>query len=88
MQEIDKILYEMGYLDSDPLKREIVQTYVDEAIEFMRASGVPEDVINSQNAHSVKSLWATYRDEKNPAEIVSKNGMIAHLICSLRRRSQ
>lgn len=86
MDEINKILYEMGYLDSDPLKRQTVQDYVDEAIEFMLASGVPEDAINSQSAHAVKSLWAQYRDEKNPAEIVSKNGMIVHLICSLRRR--
>ena len=40
MQEVEKILYELGYYDSDPHKKVQVQGYIDEATEFMLESGV------------------------------------------------
>ena len=35
MNEVDKILYKLGYYDSDPHKKAEVQGYIDEAVEFM-----------------------------------------------------
>jgi hypothetical protein len=85
MDEIDNILYDLGYVDSDPLKKEQVQRYVEEAKEYMADAGVSADKIDSHRAYAIKSLWASYRDEGSPDKAVRKEGMIVHLITQLRR---
>lgn len=85
LNEIDKILYKLGYYDSDPHKKAEVQGYVEEAIEFMRESGVPDDKLGTQRAYVVKSIWADLRDKSKDDEIVKKDGMIVAMIAQLRR---
>lgn len=42
------------------------QGYVDEAIEFMLASGVPEDAVNSQSAHAGQIVVGAIPRRKEP----------------------
>ena len=79
MTEVDQILYSLGYYDSDP------QGYIDEATEFMRESGVPDDKLTSRRAYSVKAIWADYRDKGDNDAIIKKDGMVVALISQLRR---
>ena len=69
MTEVDQILYSLGYYDSDPQKQSIVQGYIDEATEFMRESGVPDDKLTSRRAYSVKAIWADYRDRSEERRV-------------------
>ena len=85
MQEVDKILFELGYLDSDPHKKQEVQGYIDEAAEFMLESGVPNERLTTQRAYAVKSIWADYRDKGDDEKLIKKDGMIVALISQLRR---
>lgn len=85
MQEVDKILYKLGYYDSDEHKRAEVQGYIDEAVEFMRDSGVPKDKLNTQRAYAIKSIWADARDKGNDDHLVKKDGMIVALLSQLKR---
>lgn len=87
MEEVDKILYKLGYYDGDTQKRTEVQGYIDEAVEFMKESGVPEDKLTCQRAYAVKSIWADLRDAGKDSEIVVKDGMIVALISQMRRSS-
>ena len=72
MQDVDKILYKMGYLDADAHKRAEVQGYIDEATEFMREAGVPDENIDSQRAYAVKAIWADYRDKGDAVALISQ----------------
>ena len=85
MEEVDKILYKLGYYDSNSQKREEVQGYIDEAVEFMTESGVPDDKLTCQRAYAVKSIWADLRDKGDDNSIVIKDGMIVALISQMRR---
>ena len=85
MQEVDKILFKLGYLDSDPHKKQEVQGYIDEAAEFMLESGVPNERLTTQRAYAVKSIWADYRDKGDDEKLITKDGMIVALISQLRR---
>ena len=85
MQDVDKILYKMGYLDADAHKRAEVQGYIDEATEFMREAGVPDENIDSQRAYAVKAIWADYRDKGEDEKLIKKDGMLVALISQLRR---
>lgn len=85
MQEVDKISYKLGYYGDDPLKKGEIQGYIDEAVEFMRESGVPEEKLTSQRAYVVKTIWADCRDKGNDDQIVKKDGMVIALISQLRR---
>lgn len=85
MQEVDKILFKLGYLDSDPHKKQEVQGYIDEAVEFMLESGVPNERLTTQRAYAVKSIWADYRDKGDDEKLIKKDGMIVALISQLRR---
>ena len=85
MQEVDKILYKMGYYDSDPQKKQEVQGYIDEAVEFMTQSGVPADKLTSQRAYAVKSIWADARDKGDDDKLIKKDGMVVSLISQMRR---
>lgn len=85
MQEVDKILFKLGYLDSDPHKKQEVQGYIDEAAEFMLESGVPNERLTTQRAYAVKSIWADYRDNGDDEKLIKKDGMIVALISQLRR---
>ena len=85
MQEVDKILFKLGYLDSDPHKKQEVQGYIDEAAEFMLESGVPNERLTTQRAYAVKSSWADYRDKGDDEKLIKKDGMIVALISQLRR---
>lgn len=85
MNEVDKILYKLGYYDSDPHKRAEVQGYIDEAVEFMAESGVDTDGLTSQRAFAIKSIWADARDKGEINNIVKKDGMIVALLSQLKR---
>lgn len=85
MQEVDKILFKLGYLDSDPHKKQEVQGYINEAAEFMLESGVPNERLTTQRAYAVKSIWADYRDKGDDEKLIKKDGMIVALISQLRR---
>lgn len=85
MQEVDKILFKLGYLDSDPHKKQEVQGYIDEAAEFMLESGVPNERLTTQRAYAVKSIWADYRDKGDDEKLIKKDGMIVAFISQLRR---
>ena len=85
MQEVDKILFKLGYLDSDPHKKQEVQGYIDDAAEFMLESGVPNERLTTQRAYAVKSIWADYRDKGDDEKLIKKDGMIVALISQLRR---
>ena len=85
MQEVDKILFKLGYLDSDPHKKQEVQGYIDEAAEFMLESGVPNERLPTHRAYAVKSIWADYRDKGDDEKLIKKDGMIVALISQLRR---
>ena len=85
MQEVDKILFKLGYLDSDPHKKQEVQGYIDEAAEFMLESGVPNERLTTQRSYAVKSIWADYRDKGDDEKLIKKDGMIVALISQLRR---
>lgn len=85
MQEVDKILFKLGYLDSDLHKKQEVQGYIDEAAEFMLESGVPNERLTTQRAYAVKSIWADYRDKGDDEKLIKKDGMIVALISQLRR---
>lgn len=85
MQEVDKILYKMGYFDADPYKKQEVQDSIDAAVEFMIESGVPAEQITSKRAYSVKAIFADAIDKGMPDEIVKKDGMIIALIAQMRR---
>ena len=83
--DVDKILYKLGYYDSDPQKKQEVQGYIDEAVEFMRESGVPSEKITTQRAYAIKSIWADARDKGEDDKLIRKDGMIVSLISQLRR---
>ena len=85
MNEVDKILYKLGYYDSDPHKKAEVQGYIDEAVEFMIDSGVKREKLTSQRAYAIKSIWANARDEGKIDDVIKKDGMIVALISQLRR---
>ncbi|MEG1609261.1 MAG: hypothetical protein RR348_05280 [Clostridia bacterium] len=85
MTEVDKILYKMGYYDSDPQKQEEVRGYINEAVEFMTDSGVPASKLTSQRSFAVKSIWADLRDKSEDDKIIQKDGMIVALISQMRR---
>ena len=85
MNDVDKILYKLGYYDSDPQKKAEVEGYIAEAVEFMIEGGVAEQDTNSQRAFVIKSIWADCRDRGDENAIVKKDGMIVSLISSLRR---
>ena len=85
MQEVDKILYKLGSFDADPHKKQEVQGYIDEAVEFMTESGVPVERLNTQRAYAIKSIWADARDKGDDDKLVKKDGMIIALISQLRR---
>ncbi len=85
MKEVEKILYKLGYYDSDPTKQAEVQGYIDEAVEFMLESGVPTERLSTQRAYAIKSIWADARDKGNDEQLVKKDGMIVALLSQLRR---
>ncbi|MBS1362734.1 MAG: hypothetical protein HPY96_00660 [Bacilli bacterium] len=84
MDEYDKILYDLGYYASDPLKKEQIKRYVSEAEEFMYEAGVPKCKVTSRRAYAVKSLWADARDKGTALHLVSKDSMIVHLIAQMK----
>lgn len=85
MQEVDKILYKLGYYDGDPHKKTEIQGYIDEATEFMTESGVPPEKLTTQRAYAVKCIWADYRDKGDDEKLIKKDGMLVALISQLRR---
>ena len=85
MEEVDKILYKLGYYDADLLKKQEVQDYIDESVEFMKSAGVPEKQLTSSTAYVVKTIWADARDTGKEDALVKKDGMIVALISQMRR---
>lgn len=85
MNEVDRVMYKLGYYDADPAKAQEIKGYIDEATEFMASVGVPADKMTSQRAHAVKSIWAECRDRGEPDAIVKRDGMVIALIAQMRR---
>lgn len=85
MTEGDKILYKLGYYDSDPNKKAEIQDYIQEAEEFMLDAGVPRTKLTTQRAHAIKSIWADGRDRGDDNNIIKKDGMIVALLSQLKR---
>lgn len=85
MTECDKILYKLGYYDSDPHKKEEIQGYMDEADEFILDAGVPKDKLFTQRARAIRSIWADARDRGADNDIVKKDGMVVALLSQLKR---
>jgi hypothetical protein len=85
MEEVDKILYALGYYDSDPLKKAVVKGYIAEAEEYMKKAGVPAEKLKSQRAYAIKNIWAEARDKNELETAIRKDGMVVHLIAQLRR---
>ncbi len=83
--DVDKILYKMGYFHADPLKKQEVQGYIDEAVEFMRSCGVKPEKLTTHTAHAIKSIWADARDKGDNDNIIKKDGMIVALLSQLKR---
>ena len=83
--EVDKILYKMGYFGCDPQKIQEVQDSIDAATEYMRESGVPVEKIGCARAYSVKALWADGIDKGMTVdEIIKPDGMVVALIAQMR----
>lgn len=85
MQEVDKILYKLGYFDADPQKKQEVQDYIDAAEEFMLDSGVPQERLGSKRAYNIKALFADAFDKGTPDDVIKRDGMVVALIAQLRR---
>lgn len=86
MDELDKLLYDLGYIGGDEFKKDQIGRFRDEAVEYMRdVAGVPVNKLNSKLAYSVKSIWCENRDKGTPDEIIKKNGLVVSLIAQLRR---
>ena len=84
-QDIDNILYKMGYYDADPQLKETVKGYIKVAEEFMLDSGVPQDRLGTQRAYEIKALFADAFDKGTPDDVIKKDGMVVALIAQLRR---
>ncbi|WP_251613832.1 hypothetical protein [Pumilibacter muris] len=84
-QDIDNILYKMGYYDADPQLKETVKGYIKVAEEFMLDSGVPQDRLGTQRAYAIKALFADAFDKGTPDDVIKKDGMVVALIAQLRR---
>lgn len=84
-QDIDNILYKMGYYDADPQLKETVKGYIKVAEEFMLDSGVPQDRLGTQRAYTIKALFADAFDKGTPDDVIKKDGMVVALIAQLRR---
>ena len=85
MEEVDKVLYALGYYDSDPVKKAIIQGFIAEAEEYMTEAGVPSEKLKSQRAFAIKNIWADARDKNELEAAIKKDGMLVHLIAQLRR---
>lgn len=84
-QELDNILYKLGYFGADSQKRQEVQDYIECAEEFMVESGVPRERLCTQRAYAIKALFADALDKGTPDDIIKKDGMVVALIAQLRR---
>lgn len=85
IDDVDRVMRDLGYLASDPIKREEVAGYMQEAEEFMLQAGVPKNKLTKKTAYTVKSLWADAREKKDPIDLVNKDKMIVFLISQLKR---
>lgn len=85
--DVDKILYKLGYYNDDPNKKQEIQGYIDEAVEFMKDSGVNGELLKTQRAFAIKSIWADCRDKGDDNDIIRREGMIVSLISQLKRSS-
>lgn len=88
LNQVDKVLYHLGYFDADELKKAEIAGYIEEAQQFMRDSGVPEKKLTSPTAYAVISIWADYRDKGDENNLVKKEGMIVSLISQLKRNTK
>ena len=66
MQEVDEILYKLGYYDADPQLKQTVQGYIKTAEEFMLDSGVPQERLSTQRARAVKHFSPTRSIKERP----------------------
>lgn len=86
MQEVDKILYSLGYYNDDPLKKKEIQSYMNEANEFMTSSGVQKKEITSTLAGTIRHIWVDARDKGETIDLTGKDKMILNILSQLKRR--
>lgn len=84
-QEVDNILYKLGYFGADPQLKQTVQGYIEIAEEFMLDSGVPRDRLGTQRAYAIKALFADAFDKGTPDDVIKSDGMVVALIAQLRK---
>lgn len=84
MQEAEKILYELGYFQSDPNKVELAKGWIEEANEFMQSCGVPTEMLIGARAYAVKFLWADARDKGETEKMLSASNVLVQLIVQMR----
>lgn len=87
MTEVDRILYSLGYFNDDPLKREEIEDFMEEANEFMLNSGVSKKELVSTSAKTVRRLWVDARDKGMAIDLPGKDKMIISLVSQLKRRN-
>ena len=83
MNELEKIMFRMGYLTNDPLKKTEIDGYIKEAEFYMLTSGIPYELLSSPTAYAVKSVWADKRD-KGADNLIAQDSLIVHLVAQLR----
>ena len=75
-QEVDNILYKLGYFGADPQKKQEVQGYIKIAEEFMLDSGVPRDRLGTQRAYAIKALFADAFDKGTPLSSINSSAIL------------
>lgn len=88
MEEVDRILYSLGYYNDDPLKKEQIEDFIEEANQFMLDSGVPQKELISTSAKTVRRLWVDARDKGLALDLPGKDKMILSLISQLKGRKK
>ncbi len=84
MEEADRILFTLGYYADDKNKKTQIQSYIDEANEFMLNAGVEKSKIVSASAASIRTMWAEARDREIEIDLTGRHKIILSIIEQLR----
>ena len=84
MDELERILLTLGYYSDDEQKKIIIDSYIEEADAFMRASGVPTTLLNSPSAKGVRTIWAEARDAGIDIDLNGRHKILLSIIEQLR----
>lgn len=84
LTELEFILSSLGYFAEDPVKRTIVQSYIEQADNFMTSAGVPDIKLQAPVARSIRILWAEAMEKGEGLDINDKHKYIVNLLDQLR----